>query len=74
MTETINLNPMKSSDGTSTQSKDYLDPLEVEDTDYDDFDPTPQYLYDDTNGEPPLSWKERQELEDSKYREQYGWA
>jgi len=65
---------MKSSDGISIPQKDYLDPLEVEDTDYDDFDPTPQYLYDDTNGEPPLSWKERQELEDSKYREQYGWA
>ena len=40
----------------------------------DDYDSTPYYLYDDTNGEPPLSWKERQELEDSKYREQYGWA
>ena len=74
MTEITNSHPKKSSVGTSTPKKDYLDPLEVEDTDYDDFDPTPQYLYDDTNGEPPLSWKERQELEDSKYREQYGWA
>tara|TARA_B000000557_G_scaffold251431_1_gene238705 strand:- start:185 stop:373 length:189 start_codon:yes stop_codon:yes gene_type:complete len=40
----------------------------------DDYDPTPYYLYDDTNGEPPISWKERQELEDKKFREEYGWA
>ncbi len=40
----------------------------------DDYDPTPYYLYDDTNGEPPLSWKERQEIEDKKFREEYGWA
>tara|TARA_R100000458_G_C8240925_1_gene220031 strand:- start:176 stop:313 length:138 start_codon:yes stop_codon:yes gene_type:complete len=40
----------------------------------DDYDPTPYYLYDDTNGEPPISWKERQEMEDKKFREEYGWA
>jgi len=33
---------------------------EVED---DDYDPTPQYLYDDTNGEPPVSWQERIDAE-----------
>ena len=40
----------------------------------DDYDPTPYYLYDDTNGEPPISWKERQEMEDKKFREEHGWA
>ena len=74
MTETINSQAKKSSDGTSIPQKDYLDHLEVLDTDSDDYDPTPYYLYDDTNGEPPISWEERQRLEDSKFREQHGWA
>jgi len=29
----------------------------------DDYDPTPQYLYDNTNGEPPVSWQERIDAE-----------
>ena len=74
MKETTNFQVKKSNAGTSTQLKVSQDPLEVLDTDNDDYDPTPYYLYDDTNGEPPISWKERQEIEDSKFREQYGWA
>ena len=43
-----------------------------DDIDYDDdYDPTPQYLYDDTNGEPPISWQERR---DAEFRKKYGWA
>ena len=43
-----------------------------DDIDYDDdYDPTPQYLYDDTNGEPPISWQERT---DAEFRKKYGWA
>ena len=74
MTETTNFQAKKSNDGTSTQLRVSQDPLEVLDTDNDFYDPTPYYLYDDTNGEPPLSWKERQEIEDKKFREEYGWA
>ena len=37
----------------------------------DTYDPTPYYLYDDTNGEPPISWQERQ---DAEFRKEYGWA
>ena len=40
--------------------KQFEDEGEVED---DDYDPTPQYLYDDTNGEPPVSWQERIDAE-----------
>ena len=40
------------------------------DEDDDDYDPTPQYLWDDTGGEPPISaaernkesWEEKQRL------------
>ena len=45
--------------------------------DYDDYDspydidPTPQYLYDDTGGEPPISAEERR---DAEFRKKYGWA
>ena len=48
-----------------------------DDDDYDlselaeDHDPTPQHLYDDTNGEPPISWQERR---DAEFRKKYGWA
>ena len=38
---------------------------EVED---DDYDPTPQYLYDDTNGEPQVSYQERIVAESKKLR------
>ena len=38
---------------------------EVED---DDYDPTPQYLYDNTNGEPQVSWEERVRAESKKLR------
>ena len=31
-----------------------------DDEEDDDYDPTPQYLYDDTNGEPQVSWEERE--------------
>ena len=37
----------------------------------DDYDPTPQYLYDNTNGEPPISWKERQDAEQKRCEEQF---
>ena len=40
---------------------------EVEDEDYD---PTPYYLYDNTNGEPPVSWQERQAIEQKKCEEE----
>ena len=36
-----------------------------------DIDPTPQYLYDDTGGEPPISAEERR---DAEFRKKYGWA
>ena len=74
MIETTNFQAKKSNDGISIPQKDYLDHQEVLDIENDFYDPTPYYLYDDTNGEPPLSWEERQRLEDSKFREQYGWA
>ena len=38
---------------------------EVED---DDYDPTPQCLYDDTNGEPQVSYQERIVAESKKLR------
>lgn len=74
MTETTNSQAKKSSDGISIPLKVSQDHLDLEDIDFDDYDPTPYYLYDDTNGEPPISWEERQRLEDSKFREQNGWA
>jgi len=57
----------ESDDGYSlTYSKDLIDDWWDEyGDDYDDYsspydiDPTPQYLYDDTGGEPPISAKER---------------
>ena len=36
-----------------------------------DIDPTPQHLYDDTGGEPPISAEERR---DAEFRKKYGWA
>ena len=45
--------------------KNIEDEGEVED---DDYDPTPYYLYDDTNGEPPVSWEERVRAESKKLR------
>ena len=42
---------------------DYISPY--------DIDPTPQYLYDDTGGEPPISAEERR---DAEFRKKYGWA
>ena len=65
MTETTNSQPKKSKAGTSTQSKDSQEYLD------DTYDPTPYYLYDNTNGEPPISWQERQ---DAEFRKEYGWA
>jgi len=65
MTETTNSQPKKSNAGTSTQPKDSQEYLD------DTYDPTPYYLYDDTNGEPPISWKERR---DAEFRKKYGWA
>ena len=65
MTETTNSQAKKSNAGTSTQSEDSLEYLD------DTYDPTPYYLYDDTNGEPPISWQERQ---DAEFRKEYGWA
>ena len=41
------------------------------DSPYSMIDPTPQYLYDDTGGEPPISAKERR---DAEFRKKYGWA
>ena len=41
------------------------------DSPYDMIDPTPQYLYDDTGGEPPISAEERR---DAEFRKKYGWA
>ena len=57
----------ESDDGYSlTYSKDLIDDWWDEyGDDYDDYsspydiDPTPQYLYDDTGGEPPISAEER---------------
>ena len=37
----------------------------------DDYDPTPYYLYDNTNGEPQISWKERQDAEQKRCEEQF---
>ena len=74
MTETTPSQAKKSSDGISIPLKVSQDPLELGDIDFDDYDPTPYYLYDNTNGEPPISWEERQRLEDSKFREEHGWA
>ena len=37
----------------------------------DDYDPTPQYLYDNTNGEPQVSWQERQDAEQKRCEEQF---
>ena len=65
MTETTNSQAKKSNAGTSTQSEDSLEYLD------DTYDPTPYYLYDDTNGEPPISWQERR---DAEFRKKYGWA
>ena len=45
--------------------------LEMRRLRHDDYDPTPQFLYDDTNGEPPISWQERR---DAEFRKKYGWA
>ena len=36
-----------------------------------EIDPTPQHLYDDTGGEPPISAEERR---DAEFRKKYGWA
>ena len=44
------------------------------DEDDDDYDPTPQYLWDDTGGEPPISaternkesWEKKQRLKDRR--------
>ena len=36
-----------------------------------DIDPTPQHLYDNTGGEPPISAEERR---DAEFRKKYGWA
>ena len=65
MTETTNFQAKKSNAGTSTQSEDSLEYLDAT------YDPTPYYLYDDTNGEPPISWQERR---DAEFRKKYGWA
>ena len=65
MTETTNSQPKKSNAGTSTQFEDSQECLD------DTYDPTPYYLYDDTNGEPPISWQERR---DAEFRKKYGWA
>ena len=65
MKDTTNSQAKKSNAGTSTQSEDSLEYLD------DTYDPTPYYLYDDTNGEPPISWQERQ---DAEFRKEYGWA
>ena len=65
MTETTNSQAKKLNAGTSTQSEDSLEYLD------DTYAPTPYYLYDDTNGEPPISWQERQ---DAEFRKEYGWA
>ena len=65
MTETTNSQAKKLNAGTSTQSEDSLEYLD------DTYDPTPYYLYDDTNGEPPISWQERR---DAEFRKKYGWA
>ena len=37
----------------------------------DDYDPTPYYLYDNTYGEPQISWKERQDAEQKRCEEQF---
>ena len=65
MTETTNSQANKLNAVTSTQSEDSLEYLD------DTYDPTPYYLYDDTNGEPPISWQERR---DAEFRKKYGWA
>jgi len=65
MTETTNSQAKKSNAGTSTQSEDSQEYLD------DTYDPTPYYLYDNTNGQPPISWRERQ---DAEFRKEYGWA
>ena len=43
---------------------DYISPY--------DIDPTPQYLYDDTGGEPPISAKERNRNSLDSKRESHG--
>ncbi len=84
MTETIKNSQHVPTTGTSTRKLDWhevpqdirnaIQYLEMRRHRHDDYDPTPYHLYDDTNGEPPISWKERQEMEDKKFREEYGWA
>ena len=44
---------------------DYISP-------YKDFDPTPQYLYDHTGGEPPISAEERDRNSLDSKRESHG--
>ena len=44
---------------------DYISP-------YKDFDPTPQYLYDHTGGEPPISAEERNRNSLDSKRESHG--
>ena len=65
MKDTTNSQAKKLNAGTSTQSEDSLEYLD------DTYDPTPYYLYDDTNGDPPISWQERR---DAEFRKKYGWA
>ena len=42
------------------------------DSPYDMIDPTPQYLYDDTGGEPPISAEERNRNSLDSKRESHG--
>ena len=64
--------------GIIDDGKDDIDAWwEAEGEDFDDYispydiDPTPQHLYDDTGGEPPISAEERR---DAEFRKKYGWA
>ena len=65
MTETTKNFQPSQTDGTSTPAQDWQElPPDV-------YDPTPYYLYDNTNGEPPISAQERR---DAEFRKKYGWA
>ena len=72
------LDPQKENPEEALNTKDIIDEWWDENgDDYDDYnspydiDPTPQYLYDDTGGEPPISAEERR---DAEFRKKYGWA
>ena len=73
------LDPQKENPEEVLNTKDIIDEWWDENgDDYDDYDspydidPTPQYLYDDTGGEPPISAQERAWNSFDSKRESHG--